>query len=447
MPATVEAPKAEVQAPVAPPKPKNNLLKTEDWWAVWIGLALLALAVARVVPALPKTNLWTTNPLQTFSPSSWLSVLIVLAGFGVLTAIGTAIMGGSVKRYLPGFVGVFVLAVFSMFLGAQKQLDHFGLDYALWALVIGLLIANTVGTPGWLLAGAKSEWFIKIGLVLMGVEVLVSKILIYGPRGIIASWLVAPTVIIFMWFFGTRILKMTSRTLVMVVACATSVCGVSAAIASAAACRAKREELSLVVGISMIFTVGMMVVMPFFAKAIGLSDYVTGAWIGGTVDSTGAVIAAGQIFSDKAGEVAALVKMIQNGLIGIVAFVIALVWVSQFNEAGPEGHVGVGEIWRRFPKFVVGFVGVSLVVSFLLLPLLGDGGVKSLTGTTKGLRNWWFALAFAAIGLECNFRQLAAQLSGGKPIILYVVGQTFQVLLSLLMSWLAFGDLLFGPIK
>lgn len=430
------------------PKPSaTGPLRSEDWWSVWIGLALVALAVSGGVPAVPKAQLWSSNPLQAFPADSLARMAAVFAGFAGLTVVGVMVMGKSVRGYLPGFAAVFVLAIGSMLLGAQARLDRYGLEYALWALLLGLIIANTVGAPGWLLAGARSEWFIKIGLVLMGAEVLVSKILVYGPRGLIVAWIVTPLVILFMYFFGTRVLKITSRTLVMVISCATSVCGVSAAIASAAACRARREELSLVVGMTMIFTVGMMVGMPALSKAIGLDDYMAGAWIGGTVDSTGAVVAAGEIFSPRAGEVAALVKMIQNAMIGIVAFVIALVWVSQFREEGAGHRVGAVEIWTRFPKFVVGFVGVSLLFSFVLLPWMGDAGVKAVTQTTKGLRNWWFAMAFVAIGLESNFRQLASQLSGGRPIVLYVVGQLFNIVLTLLAAWLAFGSALFGPVS
>ena len=438
-------PAAPPQAPAQPSSP-STLLKSEDWWSVWIGLTLVVLAATRLLPSIPKAHLWTSNPLEAFPARSIPGLLTILFGYAGLTAVGIRVMGGSIRKYLPGFAVVFALGLVSMLLGAQSRLDHHGLEYALWGLLIGRAVANTVGAPGWLLAGAKSEWFIKIGLVLMGAEVLVSKILAYGPRGLIVAWIVTPIVILFMYFFGTRILRISSRTLVMVIACATSVCGVSAAIASAAACRAKREELSLVVGMSMLFTVAMMVGMPALSKVMGLDDYVAGAWIGGTVDSTGAVVAAGEIFSDRAGEVAALVKMIQNALIGIVAFVIALVWVWRF-DASPSERPGMGEIWRRFPKFVVGFVGVSLFFSFVLIPLMGDEAVKDVIKTTKGLRNWWFALAFAAIGLESNFRQMTAQLSGGKPIWLYTVGQSFNIVLTLLAAWLAFGDVLFGPIS
>ena len=125
-----------------------------------------------------------------------------------------------------------------------------------------------------------------------------------------------------MYHFGTRVLRMSSRSLVIVIAAATSVCGVSAAIAAAAASRAKTEELTLAVGMTLIFTVVMMVVMPLGIRASGMDTIVGAAWIGGTIDATGAVVAAGAMLGEAGEQVAAVVKMIQNILIGVVAFVL-----------------------------------------------------------------------------------------------------------------------------
>jgi len=257
---------------------------------------------------------------------------------------------------------------------------------------------------------------------------------------------VTPTVIVFMYLFGTRIMKMTSKGLVIIIAAATSVCGVSAAIATAAACRAKKEELTLAVGMTLIFTVLMMIVMPVGIKAVGMSPIVGAAWMGGTIDATGAVVAAGSMLGPEAEKVAAVVKMIQNVLIGIVAFVVAVLWVTRV-ERDPSGpKPSPMEIWYRFPKFIVGFVAASLIFSFVLVPVMGMSAVeKNVIGAaTKTLRGWLFCMAFVSIGLESNFRELAEQLTGGKPIILYIVGQSFNLVLTLIAAYLAFGGILFG---
>jgi uncharacterized membrane protein YadS len=258
------------------------------------------------------------------------------------------------------------------------------------------------------------------------------------------AWFVTPLVIIFMYLFGTRLLKMTQKTLVMIVACATSVCGVSAAIAAAAACKARKEELTLAVGMTLIFTVLMMIFMPIGIKAIGMDPIVGGAWMGGTIDSTGAVVAAGSMLGAEPEKVAAVVKMVQNVLIGLMAFAIAVFWVAKV-ERSKDIKPSPMEIWYRLPKFVIGFVAASLLFSFVLVPLMGSEVVEKdvLKAGTKTVRGWLFCMAFISIGLESNFRDLAKQLVGGKPIILYIVGQSFNLVLTLIAAYLAFGGILF----
>jgi uncharacterized integral membrane protein (TIGR00698 family) len=376
-----------------------------------------------------------------------LPLLVTFLGVTLLTCVGVAVMGGSAPRYAAAFLVVFLLAVLSFGLANQSWVKSNGLSYAAWALAIGLLISNTVGTPAWLREGVRTEMYIKTGLVLLGAEILFGKILSLGPPGLLVAWVVTPVVIVFMWLFGTRILKMVSKSLVMIIAAATSVCGVSAAIAVAGATRAKKEELTLGVGMTLIFTVLMMVFMPMFVHAVGMSDVLGGAWIGGTVDSTGAVVAAGAFLGPRAETVAAVVKMIQNILIGVVGFCVALYWVTSVDRDPSAPRPGLGEIWVRFPKFIVGFVGASFLFSFVLSPLFGalfDGdGLKLvekglIKTVTNPLRGWFFCLAFVSIGLESDFKALARQMEGGKPMVLYVVGQSFNLLLTLVMAWLAF---------
>ena len=421
----------------------NGLWRSEDWWAVWLGFFLITLAVVGLITGIPKLSKWTTNPFDALPFTTLVKFIGLWLGLSLLTTLGIRATGQPVTPFVLGFSIVFILALLAKLTASNTTFKDLGLGYALWALVFGLLIANTVGTPRWLLVGARSELFIKTGLVLLGAEILIQKILALGGPGLVVAWLVTPIVVVFMWLFGTRVLKMASKSLVIVISCATSVCGVSAAIASAAACKAKKEELSLAVGMTMIFTVGMMVGMPALSRLLGFDQLVGGAWIGGTVDSTGAVVAAGALLGEQAEKVAAVVKLIQNVLIGLLAFAIAVYWVSVVERDPKAPRPSAMEIWHRFPKFIVGFLGASLVFSLVLVPLLGQDAVKGILKITKGLRGWWFALAFVAIGLESNFRQLTSQLVGGKPIVLYLTGQTFNIVLTLLAAYLAFGGILF----
>lgn len=376
--------------------------------------------------------------------SIFFNLFLFLITMGLLTAVGIKFMGEDPLKYLGGFVAVFVLSIVAYALANHHLVKSYGLSYAFWALILGLLISNTIGTPKWLIAGAKTEMFIKTGLVLLGAEILFNKILKLGGPGLFVAWLVTPTVVVFMYLFGTRFLKMARKTLVIIVAAATSVCGVSAAIATAAACRAKKEELTLAVGMTLIFTVLMMIFMPICIKAVGMDSIVGAAWMGGTIDSTGAVVAAGSMLGSKAEKVAAVVKMIQNVLIGLMAFLVAIFWVTRV-EHSKDIKPSPMEIWYRFPKFVIGFVAASLVFSFILVPYLGSQYVEGdiLKAGTKTIRGWLFCMAFISIGLESNFRDLTSQMAGGKPFILYLVGQSFNLLLTIVAAYLAFGGILF----
>lgn len=428
----------------------SQLWKDEDWWAIWFGFILIGLTLAGWLPPIPKVGSWSDNPLQAFRVVQdgvtvdllLDNLLYLMLGLGILTAIGVAIMGAArIGRYLAGFAVVFILSCLAYWVAHQTNVKYWGLSYALWALLVGLLISNTIGTPEWLKSGARTEMFIKTGLVLLGCEVLFGKIISLGPPGLMVAWIVTPVVVIFMYNFGVRKLKMGNKKLVIIIASATSVCGVSAAIAAAAACRAKKEDLTFAVGLTLIFTVLMMFFMPLFIKLVGMHHILGAAWMGGTIDSTGAVVAAGSMLGAAAGKVAAVVKMIQNVLIGLLAFFIALYWVTSVDRSENAPRPNAMEIWYRFPKFVLGFIAASLLFSFVVVPAYETAAVVDETlirPCTKTLRGWFFCLAFTSIGLESNFRDLASRMEGGKPMMLYVVGQSFNLGLTLLVAWLAF---------
>jgi uncharacterized membrane protein YadS len=181
-----------------------------------------------------------------------------------------------------------------------------------------------------------------------------------------------------------------------------------------------------------------------------MNDVLGAAWMGGTIDSTGAVVAAGSMLGPLAEKVAAVVKMIQNVLIGVLAFTIALYWVTRVDRE-PGSKADFREIWYRFPKFVIGFVGASILFSFVVVPLAG-GNFNTVESTyikpvTRVFRGWFFCMAFVAIGLESNFRDLVGRMEGGKPLLLYVVGQSFNLFLTLLVAWLAFMVIFPGAVR
>ena len=421
----------------------SKLWKTEDWLAVWIGFIVIAIGMVAVL-----TKAFDFSAL-TFKTWTWgeslsdaqMAKVVPLGVLGVLFTVGAALTGEKVKKFVPAFLVVFVLSVIVRLISAEFTLNRY-LEWAFWALIVGMLVSNTVGTPKWLKPAVKTEFYIKTGLVIMGFSVLFSNIAKFGLYGLGIAWIVTPVVILFMWWFGTKVLKMDNKPLVITMASATSVCGTSAAIATGAASNCKKDDLTMTISISIIFTVLMMALEPVIIRATGMSAIMGGALIGGTVDSTGAVAVAGSVLGGEAEQAAVLVKMIQNILIGFIAFFVALFFATSVNKKDGQ-KVGAGEIWTRFPKFIIGFFVASLVASFLVQPLAGADQVKAINGVLDQYKNWAFVLAFVSIGLDTNFKDLVKQMQGGKPLWLYLVGQCFNIALTFFAVWLLLSGVLF----
>ena len=450
----------------SPALPRGRL--SEDLAALIVGIVLVALALGATWLGRPtgaaaeaefpkgwptplsalidKPQTWGDSPREALVDKRGRNLALPI-GLGVawvtaVAAAGAALAGGRVARVVPGSVAIGLLAGLAYLLAAQKVIHYYNLEYPLWALMIGVLIGNVVGVPPWLERALAGEFLIKTGLVVFGAEVLVGRLLELGLPGLLTAWVVTPIVLVTTYWCGVHIMKIPSKSLCMVISADMSVCGVSAAIATGAACRAKKEELSLAIGLSLVFTVIMMVAMPPVIGWLGLDPIVGGAWIGGTIDATGAVVAAGESLGKEAGEVAATVKMIQNSMIGIIAFAVAVYWAGWVDHSGgPRRGSLLAEAWRRFPRFILGFLAASIACSWLfsLSPahaLWVDG---TTTGFTSRLRGWLFCSGFVCMGLQTNFRELAPVLASGRPLALYVGGQCLNLVLTLAMASLTFG--------
>lgn len=433
----------------------KDLLKKEDWLAVWIGFIVIAIACVSVLAgwfdfsALKfGTWHWWENVEEKKSLASqfvkgafWIKLLRTFLVTGVLFGIGIKLQGEKLSKFIPAYLVLFVICILVRMISAEFTLKMY-LEWAFWALLIGLLISNTVGTPEWLKPAIRTEFYIKTGLVIMGFSVLFSNIYKFAGYGLGIAWIVTPIVIIFMWWFGTKVLKIDNKPLVITLASATSVCGTSAAIATGAAAKAKKEDLSLAISISIIFTILMMVFEPMIIRWAGMNQMMGGALIGGTIDSTGAVVLAGNALGPEAEQVASMVKMIQNILIGFIAFFVAVFFALKVDKTG-DSKVGAGEIWTRFPKFIIGFFVASLVASFIIMPATSGAEVKAINGVLDQYKNWAFVLAFTSIGLDTNFKTLFKQMQGGKVLWLYIVGQVFNILLTLFAVWFLLSGVVF----
>lgn len=439
---------------------KSKLFSTEDWLSVWIGFAVIIIAIVAVLTgwfdfSALKFSTWAMGenlseaaaakivPLgQQFATwAFWRKTLVTIIVLGGLFTLGIKLQGEKVKKFIPAFIVLFALAFLVRLISAEYTFNRY-LEWAFCALIIGLLISNTVGVPNWLRPAVRTEFYIKTGLVIMGFSVLFSNIAKFGLYGLGIAWIVTPIVILFIWWFGTKVLKIDNKPLVITMASATSVCGTSAAIATGAASNCKKTDLTMVVSISIIFTVLMMVLEPIIIKAVGMSPIMGGALIGGTVDSTGAVAVAGSVLGGDGEKAAVLVKMIQNILIGFIAFFVAIYFATHINKGSGE-KVGAGEIWTRFPKFIIGFFVASLIASFIIQPIFGGDQVGAINKVLDQYKNWCFVLAFTSIGLDTRFKDIVKQMEGGKVLWLYIIGQTFNIILTFFAVWLLLSGKIF----
>jgi len=358
--------------------------------------------------------------------------------FLILSITATALTGEKAGNFIKGFPVVFIIAFFAQFIAGNYTVLYYGLEYVIWCLLLGLFVSNVLGVPEWLKSAVKTEFFIKTGVVVLGAGILFKEVAQAGVYGIVQAVLVVFAV----WyacFWLARKLKVDDD-FAAILSSAVSICGVSAAIATAGAVKGDPKKLSYVTSIVLICAVPMLIFQPIIAKALGLSDIVAGAWLGGTLDTSGSVVAAGALISEQAMKTGVIVKMSQNVLIGFVAFILSVVWTLKACKVGEAGREtpSAMEIWYRFPKFVLGFIVASLIFSFFLDP----GTVAATKGTLGGLRTWWFALAFTSIGLETRFGDLA-KLGGGRPAIAFLAAQGFNIVWTLLLAYLLFGGVIF----
>ena len=417
----------------------SSLFRKEDWLVVWMGFVILILATSGMITKVPSIRSWSYNISDALKLGDLFQ--LTLLGFGILalTTAGVKLKGEKLLNYWSGFPIIFVLSILAFIISKQALIKYYGLSYVLWALLLGLVISNITGTPELLKGSIKTELFIKIGLVLLGAEILFPTII----KGGLVSVAQSLCAVLVTWYFCYYIAKRAglSQSFASIMATAVSICGVSAAIAAGGAIKGDKKEISYTISMVLLTSIVMLVAEPFIARMLGLPSAVAGAWIGGTIDTTGAVVAAGALYDEIAMTAAAIVKLAQNVLIGIAAFGLAVYW-SLRVERQPDEKPSLRDIWYRFPKFIVGFMAASLIFSFTLMPSIGETAVTSILDLTKGLRGWFFCMSFVCIGLETRFSELM-KVGGTKAAVVYLTAQFVNIVLVYFLAWLFFGGVFF----
>ncbi len=387
-------------------------LKSEDWVSTILGGVILLLVI--FLPSVMKQYVY-------------MSVIVALLAY-----LGYLFMGNKDHgRFLLSFAVVYLLAWLATYISGIAPIKTMGLESVFFAVIIGLLIRNTVGLPKWLAPAVKSEYYIKAGLVILGSSILFNEIMKAGALGMIQAIIVVLSVWYFSFWIALRVFKI-DKEMSILLSSAVSICGVSAAIATSGAIKGNPKKLSFVISLVLIVAIPMMYLLPYLAQWMGLSEEVAGAWLGGTIDTTAAVVASGKFIGETAEQYSVIIKSAQNVLLGVAAFAISLYWSYKGtnNDIRPSGSV----LWDRFPKFVIGFLVASLLFSFAFD---AETGKELSRVANKGARGLLFSLAFVCIGLETDFRYIFKK-ENTKYIWSFLTAQAFNILLTLLVAWLLF---------
>lgn len=403
-----------------------NQFKTEDWLAVGAGLLIMifSIAIPGWMPTMPK-SIGSVAALQ--------SVVILIAILFAIVYATSKVLGRPTKGILPSLVVVFIIALGSQYISSMPFIKNVtGLESVFFAVAIGLLISNTVGTPKWMKPALQSEFYVKIGLVLLGTTVIFGEIMQAGALGLVQALIIVITV----WYFAFWVSRKlgVDREMSTMLASAVSICGVSAAIATCGAIKGDSKKLSYVISLVLVVAIPMMYFMPYLALWMGLSPEVAGAWLGGTIDTTGAVVASGSVLGEVAEKYSVIVKFSQNVLLGLAAFAISIYWSYKGEKREEKPTVGV--LWDRFPKFVLGFVLASIIFSFVL----DLDSAKEVGKVTKNLQTAFFSIGFVCIGLETRFKDIFNK-TFKKPLYGFLIAQTFNIILTLIVAFLLFRNI------
>lgn len=389
-------------------------LRSEDWVSTLIGAVILLFVV--LLPSVMQSNLYMS--------------LVIAA----LAYLGYLFMGNKDKGgFLLSFVIIYLLAQLAGYIASIGGVKTIGLESVFFAVLIGLLIRNTVGLPKWLAPAVRSEYYIKAGLVILGSSILFNEVMRAGALGMVQAVIVVFSVWYFSFWISTKAFKI-DKEMSMLLSSSVSICGVSAAIATSGAIKGDPKKLSFVISLVLIVAIPMMYLLPYLAKWMGISQEVAGAWLGGTIDTTAAVVASGKFIGETAEQYSVIIKSAQNVLLGVAAFAISIYWSYKGtnSEIRPTGKV----LWDRFPKFVLGFLIASLVFSFAFEPEIGKGLSRV---ANRGPRGLLFSLAFVCIGLETDFRYIFKK-ENTRYIWSFLTAQGFNVVITLLVAWLLFSQ-------
>ncbi|MBN1606534.1 MAG: putative sulfate exporter family transporter [Polyangiaceae bacterium] len=385
---------------------------TEDTWAIWLGLAVILVAMLFFWQG-STLKPWAVTPGEWSGPGDLaadlskhgLGYLSVFVGLGAVFALSMKVMGHRVGEFLRGYALLFVGALATFYLATWSVLDEaLRLDAPLLALLLGLLIGNLKAMPTWFRTSLRTEYYIKTGIVLLGATLPLTLIAEAGPVAFVQATIVSVTTWLAIYLAATRLFKLEPR-FGAVLGTGGAVCGVSGAIAVGGAVKAHKDHIAIAIAVVSVWAIVMIFSLVFLTRVLIVPHGVlpqawyqitpgqAGAWVGTSefADAAGFAVVAELSVEHGDGPIHAftLMKVIGRDIwIGIWAFVLSIVsvvyWESSADAAarGPRGRVGVSVIWERFPKFVLGFLVASVLMSLFAASAPADHtGVVGVEGT------------------------------------------------------------------
>ena len=346
-----------------------------------------------------------------------------------------ALLPGIALLAVVGYAGKFV----EHFINTYGKAHHYvlpNIEYVLWAILFGILIANTVGVPRIFRAGvATYEFWLKAGIILLGARFILGDILKLGGISLALVFIAFAFSLTFMTWLG-RTFKLGPQ-LTTLLAVGSSVCGVSAIIATQGAIAADEEDSSTAIAAILALGAISLFTFPLIGHALHMSDRAYGLWAGLAVDNTAEATAAGALYSDAAGKFAVLAKTCRNALIGFVVLGYAIQWARKglaSRATTKQLDNKAAFLWQKFPKFVLGFLFISLLATFGAstnpsIAVLGFNKAQLLA--LANLSRWAFLLTFAGVGLRTNLKDLFKQ--GARPFVVGALGEIAIAAVTLLL--------------
>ena len=436
----------------------RELIAKEDWWAIWIGLGLVIAAVIAFSQGVSFK--WIAVTPQKWSTladvaAQWRANALRYVSLFVLWAVlfGVAIktMGLKLGEFIGAFAVVFVVSALIYTIGAWDQASRYNLEPPLVALLLGLFVSNVFGVPDWLRTGLRVEFFVKTGIVLLGAGLPFTLIIWAGPVAIVQAAIIS--LVTFGVIYFTAVKLGLDRRFAAVLGTGGAVCGVSGAIAVAGAVGAKKEDAPIAITLVILWAIVMIFALPLIGKSLGLATGVAGAWIGTSEFADAAGFAAAQTYAGYAGQPGiagtgdasvqafTLMKVIGRDIwIGVWALVLSIIATTRWENTGVNSRASGGEIWRRFPKFVLGFFIASAIITLVAQGYSYDQYKKvlqpDLVAPLVGLRTWAFTFCFLSIGLSTRLRDLVN--AGSKPFVAFTAGVVVNVILGFILSTMVF---------